>query len=73
MVKKHKEKSIPVDKVKIGKTHYIPTDEVKTGETYYVKFNKFVMPVKVVRHRIEIKYPSGLYALVSMKDLYKGV
>ena len=56
MVKKRKEKSIPADKVKIGKTHYIPTDEVKTGETYYVKFDKFVMPVKVVRNRIEIKY-----------------
>lgn len=55
------------------KEQYIPADEIKTGETYYVKFNKFVMPVKVVRHRIEIKYPSGLYALVSMKDLYKEV
>ena len=60
MVKKHKEK-------------YIPADVVTAGETYYVKFDKFVMPVKVVRHRIEIKYPSGLYALVSMKDLYKEV
>ena len=55
------------------KEQYIPADEVKTGETYYVKFDKFVMPVKVVRNRIEIKYPSGLYALVSMKDLYKEV
>lgn len=73
MAKNIKKKSIPTDEVKIGKTHYIPTDEVKTGETYCVKFDKFVMPVKVVRNRIEIKYPSGLHALVSMKDLYKEV
>ena len=55
------------------KEQYIPADEIKTGETYYVKIGCVNMPVKVVRHRIEIKYPSGLYALVSMKDLYKEV
>ncbi len=55
------------------KEQYIPADEVKTGETYYVKIGCVNMPVKVVRNRIEVKYPSGLYALVSMKDLYKEV
>lgn len=59
--------------VKKRKEKYIPADEVKTGETYYVKIGCVNMPVKVVRNRIEIKYPSGLYGLVSMKDLYKEV
>lgn len=53
--------------------NYVKTDEIKVGETYYYKIGNLFCPAEVKRLRVEVKYPSGLYSLVDMKELYKEV